>query len=315
MELRTIYTFYLIVKSGSFQSAAKRLNYSQPTVSMRIKQLEEDLGITLFHRGKALKLTQAGRLFYKRAEQLLSQYEVLDNTISDLRKGEAGIINVGISEPTASLVFPKILAGFLNDFPHMIVNVKVHDANTCSQCLKDGIIDFAICGEPEIKLENVYKPFFLDTFNALVSVKNPLSKKSSVCIKDLAGETFIFTGENCPARIQVEQELRKVIGENYRKIEVSSSLSHKYYVKENIGISIFTGTAHTEYVEGTKVMPISDLQVTPPIGLLTNKRNNYLNRATLALIDRIVSHFREKSKRIIKQKNNTLQQTPEMLPS
>ncbi|MFT8318016.1 MAG: LysR family transcriptional regulator [Sporolactobacillus sp.] len=293
MEFRTIYTFYTIVKSGSFQKAASTLNYSQSTISMRIKQLEEDLGVDLFLRGKNLHLTQAGRLFYQRAGQLLSQYEVLNHTISDLKNGTAGIINIGVSEPTASLILPKILKRFLNDYPKMVVNVKVDDANTCSKNLQEGLIDFAICGEPEIKLENFYKPFFFDSLDILVSTKNKLSELSKIRLKDLYDQTLIFTPENCPIRIQIEQELNKSIGNHYRKIEVTSSLSHKYYVKENIGISIFTKTAHLETVEGTKVIPVRDLNITPPIGLLTTGMDHLLNEVTRDLIHRIIKNFKE----------------------
>ncbi|MBF2482516.1 LysR family transcriptional regulator, partial [Listeria seeligeri] len=98
MEFRTIKTFYTVVNTGSFQRAAEVLNYSQPTISMRIKQLEQDLDVQLFERGKILKLTHAGRLFYERAGQLIAQYEVLDHTIFDLKNGNAGLIKVGISE-------------------------------------------------------------------------------------------------------------------------------------------------------------------------------------------------------------------------
>lgn len=66
LELRTIKTFHTIVQSGSFYKAAEILNYSQPTISMRIKQLEQDVGAQLFERGKKLKLTRAGRLFHER---------------------------------------------------------------------------------------------------------------------------------------------------------------------------------------------------------------------------------------------------------
>lgn len=66
MELRSIKTFHTIVKFGSFYKAAEILNYSQPTISMRMKQLEQDLGVLLFERGKSLQLTKAGKLFYER---------------------------------------------------------------------------------------------------------------------------------------------------------------------------------------------------------------------------------------------------------
>ena len=64
MELREIQTFATIVRTGSFQKAAELLQYSQPTISMRIKQLEAELKIPLFERGKTLQLTTAGQIFY-----------------------------------------------------------------------------------------------------------------------------------------------------------------------------------------------------------------------------------------------------------
>lgn len=291
LELRTIKTFHTIVQSGSFYKAAEILNYSQPTISMRIKQLEQDVGAQLFERGKKLKLTRAGRLFHERAGQLLAQYEVLDHTLADIRQGQAGLIQIGISEPTASLIFPAVLRGFLDDYPDMSVNVSVDDANTCSRKLLEGAIDFAVCGEPELILENYFDPFFHDSLNVIVSDRHPLAAKASVNLEDLENECLIFTPANCPIRIQIEQHLQRSIGSRYRKMELTSSMAHQYYVRENIGVSIFTATAHSEPIEGTKVIPIHNLTISPPVGLLTNQKEEYFDSATKDLINRIIGRF------------------------
>lgn len=294
MELRTIKTFHTIVQSGSFYKAAEILNYSQPTISMRIKQLEQDVGAQLFERGKKLKLTRAGRLFHERAGQLLAQYEVLDHTLADIRQGQAGLIHIGISEPTASLVFPAVLRSFLDDYPDISVNVSVEDANTCSRKLLEGAIDFAVCGEPEMILENYYDPFFYDTLNLIVSDRHPLASETSVNLEDLENECFIFTPANCPIRIQIEQNLQRAIGSRYRKMELTSSMAHQYYVRENIGVSIFTAAAHAEPLEGTKVIPIHNLAISPPVGLLTNQKEEHFDSATKDLISRIIERFHQR---------------------
>lgn len=291
LELRTIKTFHTIVQSGSFYKAAEILNYSQPTISMRIKQLEQDVGAQLFERGKKLKLTRAGRLFHERAGQLLAQYEVLDHTLADIRQGQAGLIHIGISEPTASLIFPAVLRGFLDDYPDMSVNVSVDDANTCSRKLLEGAIDFAVCGEPELILENYFDPFFHDSLNVIVSDRHPLAAKASINLEDLENECLIFTPANCPIRIQIEQHLQRSIGSRYRKMELTSSMAHQYYVRENIGVSIFTATAHSEPIEGTKVIPIHNLTISPPVGLLTNQKEEHFDCATKDLISRIIGRF------------------------
>ncbi|KMO06237.1 substrate-binding domain-containing protein, partial [Bacillus amyloliquefaciens] len=223
--------------------------------------------------------------------QLLAQYEVLDHTLADIRQGQAGLIHIGISEPTASLIFPAVLRGFLNDYPDMSVNVSVDDANTCSRKLLEGAIDFAVCGEPELILENYFDPFFHDSLNVILSDRHPLAAKASVNLEDLENECLIFTPANCPIRIQIEQHLQRAIGSRYRKMELTSSMAHQYYVRENIGVSIFTATAHSEPIEGTKVIPIRNLTISPPVGLLTNQKEEHFDSATKDLISRIIGRF------------------------
>ncbi|WP_141431152.1 LysR family transcriptional regulator [Bacillus sp. 03113] len=293
MELRTIKTFHTIIKFGSFQKAAEELSYSQPTVTMHIKQLESDLGIKLLERGKTLKMTEAGRVFYERANTLLAEYSFLDHTILDLKKGEAGLIRVGVSEPTASLVFPTILSDFLALYPKVTTDVIVADANTLNTKLLHDQIDFAVCGAPEVTLETYFQPLFMDKFYLLVPDNHPLADRNQVELSELKNERFIFTPENCPIRIKIEQALLKEIGSNYRRMEVSSSMSHKYYVKSGIGVSIFTKTAHSVPFSGTKAIPISNLEISPPIGLLTKERSAPLSMAAERLILNTVQRLKE----------------------
>ena len=76
MEIRAIETFHAVVKFGSFQKAAEALNYSQPTITFRIKQLETDLGVQLFKRGKQAQLTTSGRLFLEKSAKLFFRIPV-----------------------------------------------------------------------------------------------------------------------------------------------------------------------------------------------------------------------------------------------
>lgn len=75
-------------------------------------------------------------------------------------------------------------------------------------------------------------------------------------------------------------------------MELTSSMAHKYYVRAGIGVSIFTHIAHSASPEGTKAVPIRNLDICPPIGLLTKKRRVPLSRVTDELIGRIVAALR-----------------------
>lgn len=112
MDLRTIKTFKTVVKYGSFQRAAEELNYAQSTVTTHIKNLEDELGVTLLKRGKTLQLTEAGRLLSEKGEFLLKGFENLQSSLQELVQGESGIIRIGVMEPTASYRLPPLLASF-----------------------------------------------------------------------------------------------------------------------------------------------------------------------------------------------------------
>ncbi|MES7477504.1 LysR family transcriptional regulator, partial [Cutibacterium acnes] len=105
MEIRAIKTFITVIKLGSFQKASVLLNYSQPTVTLHIKNLEDHLGQKLIIRGKTIRLTEAGHVFYKQAVELLNEYEKLQQTMNDLGDGATGFVRIGVSEPIASFEF------------------------------------------------------------------------------------------------------------------------------------------------------------------------------------------------------------------
>lgn len=292
MEIRAIRTFATIVKYGNFLKAAEALNYSQPTITLHIKHLEEEIGEKLLERGKTLKLTASGQLFYERANSLLNEYEKLTKTLQDLEVGIAGLIRIGVSEPTASLEFPALLAEFKERFPNVEFSVQVADANTLSSLLSHDEIDFAICGAPEASMENSYKPLFQDDIVLLVPSSHRLAEKEAVEVTDLENETILFTPHNCPIRIQIEQQIVDGIGTNYKKLEITSSMSHKHYVQAGLGVSLFTRTAHSFTLPGTKVLEIKAIQVSPPVGLL-RKTNDTPGRAVLQFIDLIESRLHQ----------------------
>ncbi|WP_077309219.1 LysR family transcriptional regulator [Terribacillus halophilus] len=294
MEIRAIRTFATIVKQGNFLKAAEVLNYSQPTITLHIKHLEEEIGEKLLERGKTLKLTESGRVFYERAKSVLQEYEKLTNTLQDLEVGMAGLIRIGISEPTASLEFPSIIADFKEKYPHVELSIQVADANTLSSLLYNDEIDFAICGAPEVSMKNVFKPLYQDDIVLLVPSSHPLAEKSTADITELQHETILFTPHNCPIRIQIEQNIVEAIGTAYKKIEITSSMSHKHYVQAGLGVSLFTRTAHSFSIPGTKVVEINGMTVSPPIGLL-RRTHDTPGKAATQLIDLIEDAFHNKS--------------------
>ena len=120
MELRDLRYFSVTAEELNITRAAERLNMSQPPLSNQIKGLEEELGVQLFIRGKRrLKLTDAGSLLYRRAQQILELTEQTELEMHSLQ-GLSGCINISLVEGRAPYLLSRWIAGFRAEFPQVV---------------------------------------------------------------------------------------------------------------------------------------------------------------------------------------------------
>lgn len=152
MDLRQLEYFREIADTGSINEAARRMNMSQPPLSYQIKLLEEELNVRLFERSRSgVTLTDAGKLLYSRAGELLSYAGSTKQEVA--RFGKKRVLRLGLTSSTVAPMMPHI-AQFARE--NAEVNFEVHDGTTFSlfNSLMDGIIDVSVVRTP-LTLENV----------------------------------------------------------------------------------------------------------------------------------------------------------------
>ena len=123
MDLRALHYFVVVAEELNITRAAERLKMSQPPLSNQIKGLEEELGVPLFVRGKRrLTITEAGRLLYRRARQIL---ELSDQTQQELMsmEGLSGDLNISLVEGRAPYLLSRWIAGFRQEFPRVAIHL------------------------------------------------------------------------------------------------------------------------------------------------------------------------------------------------
>lgn len=127
MDIRQLRYFLTVAEEGQVTAAAKRLNMEQPPLSRQMKQLEEQLGVTLFDRsGKRLTLTHAGELLRSRAELLMRQYHDMIEEIQELDEGIQGTLSIGSVVSCFSLL-PQRIERFHELYPQ--VTLKIHEGD------------------------------------------------------------------------------------------------------------------------------------------------------------------------------------------
>lgn len=141
MELRHLRYFVAVAEEKSFNKAAARLYISQPPLSRQIKQLEEEIGVTLIDReNRPLKLTEAGEFFYDHAIQILKKSD--DLRAMTIRKGNFdNTLSIGFVSSILYGILPKVIARFREVYPN--IDIKLYELNSWEQTqgLVDGKID------------------------------------------------------------------------------------------------------------------------------------------------------------------------------
>ncbi|WP_425040713.1 LysR family transcriptional regulator [Primorskyibacter sp. S187A] len=162
MTFDQLKTFLWVARLGGFRRAAERLNLSQPAVSTRIANLEDELRVPLFERGPgALVLTKQGTLLLSYAEQMLFVEEEIKARVANPSEAE-GLFRVGASETIAQAWLPDFLKAFNEHYPRVNVDLTVDISLNLRAALLERKLDLALLMGPvsEFTVENVELPSF-----------------------------------------------------------------------------------------------------------------------------------------------------------
>ena len=185
-------TLLTVCEKRNFTRAAQALSLTQPAVSHHIGQLEQELGIKLFHRGKGdLKLTSEGEIALKYAKRIKALYEKMQRELSDAER-QMTRIQVGITHTAESSLIAQALARYGIENSGVSIKIITDTINNLYDMLSNYDIDLAIV-EGRIQDPDICA-LLLDTdyLVCVVSLGNPLAKKSMVTLEDIQKEKLIL---------------------------------------------------------------------------------------------------------------------------
>lgn len=143
-------TLLWIARLGTFHAAAARLNTSQPAISARVREIEEQLGIAVFRReGRRMVLTARGRRLVKECEPLLAGFEQAMLTVSGFA-GATGVVRIGSGEIAAASCLPGFVTAIERDLPGVALEVELDLTARMLQQLLAGTIDLALLAGPVV---------------------------------------------------------------------------------------------------------------------------------------------------------------------
>lgn len=194
MELRHLRYFVAVADELNFGRAAARLHMTQPPLSKQIRDLEAELGVTLFDRSRRqVRLTRVGAEIVEEARRLVRQVEGFGHLAAEAARGRVGHLRVGVVHSSLYGVVPTILRRFREAHPR--VRLTVHEAVTSELVdeLMAGHLDVAFT-RPDVFPDEVERTTLLmETLHVALPAHHPLSASAGpVTIADLRGDPIVL---------------------------------------------------------------------------------------------------------------------------
>jgi DNA-binding transcriptional LysR family regulator len=196
VELRHIRYFIAVAEYLNFSRAARQLHIAQPPLSRQIRQLEDDLGVTLFLRSKRrVELTKAGRIFLDEARKLVVQAGHATEAARHAQKGESGIVRIGIASGLGGWV-SRVVAEHCKRRPAIDVECKDIFSTPQNEALVKQEIDVGFLRPPIDHANLRCELLFEERFLVILPRGHRLAKRSSLRLEDVAEETLIIFDRN-----------------------------------------------------------------------------------------------------------------------
>ena len=187
-----------VANYGSFSLAAEKCFVTQPSLSMQVKNLEEELGVIVLDRSKKPVLpTDAGLAVIRQAKEAVQAFAMVREVVSDLQNEISGTLRLGVIPTIAPYLLHRFIPDFVRKCPKVELQIREMMTGDIIRALDRDMLDAAIMAggtSPEgIREEELFN----DRFFAYVSTDHPLCQRSNIRIEDIDVRHLLLSEGNC----------------------------------------------------------------------------------------------------------------------
>lgn len=208
MNFKKLEAFISVIDKRSFSEAAAALKSSQPAVSIKIKSLEEDLGLELLDRGQSgVHPTSVGMLVYQASKDILQRWRVLEDELHDFKDTLTGTLTIGASTIPGTYLLPKWIMTFRNLYPKVDLKIDISDSQNILNKLLDRQIDVGIVGSHPQSNKITCKQIANDSLVLITPNQHPFSQASQFDFDQIKSHDFVLREEGSGTRKVMEEYL------------------------------------------------------------------------------------------------------------
>ena len=261
MELKHLLSYATVVRLGSFSRAAEELFIAQPTISLHVRRLEEELQTRLLVRTtKSLEVTEKGREVYDCAVSIL---QLMDRIEEKCSGSERRIVRLGASTIPSAYILPEVLPAYVKRRPSTYFTIDQGDSRSVTEKVLEGVIDIGIVGMQPSSPEILAEPFCEDTVVIITPVREPfltMKEQGTATLKKLFEEPVILREEGSGSLKAADVFLSKA-GFSESSLHIAARTNDpeaiKNLVAQGLGISMISSRAAENYSRENRLLVFS----------------------------------------------------------
>lgn len=231
--------FVAVAKSSNFRKAAQKLQVSQPTLTLQIAAMEEEMGIQLFDRSRAgTLLAPAGRDLLPLARDILEHYQQLTDIAEGRGSELAGTFRMGVSPTIGPILLPKVLPQLHKRYPGLQLHVREDIPKQLEAGLEEGKYDIILTVLPMHAGDNKIRPLFTEPLKVVVPAEHPLATKQKLHGRDLLQQPVLSIDETHHMHKQIMGLCDRYGARLLRQYECNSLSAMRLMLLMGMGIAI-----------------------------------------------------------------------------
>jgi len=282
MDTANLKAFLHVAQSGSFSIAAKKLHLTQPAVSKRIAQLEEQLGADLFDRiGRVVHITEAGNALLPHARAVQMELQAAEQSVRDLTGTVRGELRLATSHHIGLHRLPPVLSHFSNAYESVHIDIDFMDSEQAYDLVLRGEVELAVVTLAPTAQEHVITaPIWPDPLNFMVQKDHPLAKQKKLTLKSLSEVPCILPGLNT----YTGQIVKTLFDKRGLPLQISIATNYLETIRMMASVGLGWTVLPQAMLDETLVsLPIRDVAITRTLGVVYHEGRS-LSRAAKAFI-------------------------------
>lgn len=249
--------FMHIAEAGNLTRGAEKMHMSVSAASLRLKNLEETLGVSLFERlAKGLELTAAGDNLLTHVRKIHANLERMHADLNEFSLGIKGSLRIYANTNSINSYLPESLATFLANNPSINIDLQEHNSNTIALAVMEGVADIGIMAG-NIPTEGLaFLPFRTDRLLLVVPNNSPFAHESSISFSTTLAHNFVCLDLDSAIQIFL-QDMASQKGQRLQvRIHVRSFDAICRMVAAGVGIGVVPHSAAEEHIKAGKLIGI-----------------------------------------------------------